>query len=285
MRKIALVACTKTKQSSRMRAQLLYNSSLYRKSLLYALTNADEIFILSAKHFLLDPEAVISPYERAMSELKKEERNEWGREVERQLLKVVKRSDELVVLCGRDYYSPLLEAIGRIGCRTIFPLQGLSLGNRLRVLAEQNDEERLQKVLVEFYKLLRDLYVGQDGGRILGSSSGRMAWPKRGVYFFLEPQEFLRTRRFSPLLQRVVRIGTHAVSKGSKTTLWDQLSTHRGGISGTGSHRSSIFRLHVGAALALRTRLGRSLLGALGRWRRRGCRRPSCRLNVRFLNI
>ena len=41
-------------------------------------------------------------------------------------------------------------------------------------------------------------------------------------------------------------------ARGPRQRYGIELSTHRGGISGTGSHRSSIFRLHVGAALALR---------------------------------
>ncbi len=48
---------------------------------------------------------------------------------------------------------------------------------------------------------------------------------------------------------RVVRVGTHAVSVGSKTKLWTRLSTHRGTTSGGGNHRGSIFRLWVGKAL------------------------------------
>jgi hypothetical protein len=86
----------------------------------------------------------------------------------------------------------------------------------------------------------------------LKGSNGRLLSPKKSLYCFFEPQEYLPTHSYSPLLQRVTRVGTHAVSKGSKTTLWDRLSTHRGGNAGAGSHRSSIFRLHVGAALARR---------------------------------
>ncbi len=42
------------------------------------------------------------------------------------------------------------------------------------------------------------------------------------------------------------------MSRGSKSTLWNRLRTHRGTDNGLGNHRSSIFRLHVGAALAMR---------------------------------
>lgn len=52
---------------------------------------------------------------------------------------------------------------------------------------------------------------------------------------------------------RVVRVGTHAVTRGSKATLWNRLRTHRGPFTGKyangGDHRGSIFRLHVGTAI------------------------------------
>ena len=56
----------------------------------------------------------------------------------------------------------------------------------------------------------------------------------------------------APFQHRVVRIGTHAVSEGSKATLWNRLRTHRGGSDGLGNHRGSIFRLHVGESLIRR---------------------------------
>jgi len=100
-----------------------------------------------------------------------------------------------------------------------------------------------------FYFDLEDLREQVGGYRLLSSCTGSMNWPERGVYFFFEAGE---TRDFKDDL-RVVRVGTHAVSKGSKTTLWDRLRTHRGSLSGRyaggGNHRGSIFRLHVGSAI------------------------------------
>ena len=53
---------------------------------------------------------------------------------------------------------------------------------------------------------------------------------------------------------RVVRVGTHALKAGSKSTLWGRLSQHRGTArAGGGNHRGSIFRLLVGIALARRS--------------------------------
>lgn len=97
-----------------------------------------------------------------------------------------------------------------------------------------------------FYALLAHLAaLPLQGGR-LADYTGRSPWPARGVYFFREPGE-CRTAR--PKVPRVVRVGTHAVSANAKSTLWGRLRTHRGGRTGGGNHRSSIFRLHVGAAL------------------------------------
>lgn len=97
----------------------------------------------------------------------------------------------------------------------------------------------------DFYVLLGELRTRCGGERHLASSSGRMSWPDRGVYFFFEPGEVRPNGD-----PRVVRIGTHALKAGSKTTLWKRLGQHRGSVGGSrpggGNHRGSIFRLHVG---------------------------------------
>jgi hypothetical protein len=94
---------------------------------------------------------------------------------------------------------------------------------------------------------MRCLMTGVDQGLPLARllESGRL--PERGVYFFLDP--------ITPDEQdqwRICRVGTHAVSLGSKSTLRARLRAHLGTRSGSGNHRGSIFRLHVGNALLRR---------------------------------
>lgn len=103
------------------------------------------------------------------------------------------------------------------------------------------------ELLEELYGLLGELARRTRGPRTLGSCTGRDGWPARGVYFFFEPGEI--RAEGSP---RVVRVGTHGLTVGSKSTLWGRLSQHRGRTSGSGNHRGSVFRLHVGAALIAR---------------------------------
>ena len=118
--------------------------------------------------------------------------------------------------------------------------------------------------LARFYRALERLEAVSGGMRRLSECDGRTQWPTRGVYFFFEGDE---RRAHSGEGLRVTRVGTHAVSSGSRTTLWTRLSQHRGiARSGGGNHRGSVFRLLVGAAV-----MERELCRAVATW---GHRRP-----------
>lgn len=106
--------------------------------------------------------------------------------------------------------------------------------------------------LNRLYELLTDLEDRVGGKQRLGDCTGYMNWPNRGVYFFFAHGEHRRTGD----QHRLTRIGTHAVSAGSGTSLWNRLRTHRGTNGGTyaggGNHRGSVFRKQVGEALSER---------------------------------
>jgi hypothetical protein len=103
--------------------------------------------------------------------------------------------------------------------------------------------------LDQFYQLLASLETLPDQGRRLADCVGRAYWPRRGVYLFRESGE---PRASDQSVQRIVRVGTHAIGTGRNSTLWSRLRAHRGGKDGGGNHRGSVFRLHVGAALFAR---------------------------------
>ena len=101
---------------------------------------------------------------------------------------------------------------------------------------------------IRFYELRARLERRVGGVRTLVTCDGRMEWPRRGVYFFFEKGEERSRSGHGP---RVVRVGSHALTENSRSSLWNRLSQHRGSArSGGGNHRGSIFRLIVGAALA-----------------------------------
>lgn len=104
--------------------------------------------------------------------------------------------------------------------------------------------------LDRFYQAVFARDIDERQGARLRDLPGASCLPSRGVYLFFEDGEF----RADGVTPRVVRVGTHAVSSGSKTKLWDRLRAHRGSERGSGNHRGSIFRLHVGKALMARSR-------------------------------
>lgn len=104
--------------------------------------------------------------------------------------------------------------------------------------------------LVEFYEILEVLAQRCGGKRLLKDCDGSQNWPQRGVYFFFEKGE---QRTHTGTGARVVRVGTHALKRGSRATLWKRLSQHQGTRrSGGGNHRGSIFRLLTGQAYIAR---------------------------------
>lgn len=104
-----------------------------------------------------------------------------------------------------------------------------------------------------FYGMLSRLDLFPNQGMRLNELAEQKCLPRRGVYFFREPGEFYS---MVDKLPRIVRVGTHAVSSGSKSTLHSRLKAHLGTKTGSGNHRGSIFRLHVGNALLFKENMG-----------------------------
>jgi hypothetical protein len=219
---------------------------MFRKSL--HLAQADEhaeIYILSAKHGVVGLRDVLEPYDVTLKTMAAVERHRWGVRVEKQLRKLRSKKTEVVVMAGRPYVAPIEAFLEREFARVYTPLMGLGIGRRLSWMQRAGHDVRAAVDLEELYQQLWRI-ESHLGGRVALSQLGKdVALPSKGVYFFFEPGE-LRTDG----KPRIVRVGTHAVSAGSKATLRARLRTHLGTSSGSGSHRSSVFRRHVGVAIA-----------------------------------
>lgn len=112
-------------------------------------------------------------------------------------------------------------------------------------------EDPTLPALQRLYAILADLQARQGGFCHLRDGLPPALGGRRGVYVFFEPGE---DRSGSGPGPRVVRIGTHGLTTGSRSTLRSRLAQHRGSSSG-GNQRGSIFRRHVGAALMAAGRL------------------------------
>lgn len=109
-KKIVLVSCCKKKQSGTMEAKKLYCSTLFKASMKAALSfKPDEIYILSAKHHLLELNDKISSYDCTLNNMSATERRAWANIVlEKLKSKCNLKDDEFIFLAGKNYYKYLV---------------------------------------------------------------------------------------------------------------------------------------------------------------------------------
>lgn len=248
---ICLVACTSRKGLYPAPAEFLYRSPLFAGARQFATRRADAWFVLSAEHGLLAPNKEIAPYDKALNNLSESERRRWANTVCRALLEEAPAVSRVIFLAGLPYRRHLETLLHQRGIATANPMSSLGIGKQVAWLQHlQRDHVRLAHV-DRFYGLLARLTRVRPAVS-LREQSAAAVHAERGVYFFMEAGEARMTSPFAP---RVTRIGTHSVSRGSKATLWNRLRTHRGAADGSGNHRGSIFRLHVGEAVIRRAEL------------------------------
>lgn len=143
--KIVLVGCVSQKLDHPAPARDLYTSQLFRLRRAYAEQFADEWFILSALHFLVEPDRVIEPYNRRLPQ-KYQDRLMWA---------TVCRNDlgihysplldgnsqafkhEYEIHAGEDYCDPFATLLEDQGARVHLPLKGLGIGQQLKWYKER----------------------------------------------------------------------------------------------------------------------------------------------------
>ncbi len=233
MAHIGLICCVRKKRRTAGEAKDLYDSPLFTKSRDYVTQHCDSWFILSAKYGLVTPTDVIEPYEETLNTKSRQERVEWTGKVWSELRRRIRPGDLVTILAGERYREGLAPLLTNYGCRVKVPMEGLRIGCQLQWLSRQMELPHQDRDVDRLYRSLHRLRSALGGERLMSQATGRQGWPKRGVYFFFEPGE-VRTGSTEP---RVVRIGTHAVSHGSKTTLWNRLRTHRGTSEGRGNRQ------------------------------------------------
>ena len=116
MAKIALISCSSAKAAVKypntIKAESLYISPLFKKALKYAKEkiNADRIFILSAKHHLLNLGDQKSEYNYTLNGKSAEIIKAWSEEVRSQLRAegVDFANDEIFIWAGKNYHKYLI---------------------------------------------------------------------------------------------------------------------------------------------------------------------------------
>lgn len=133
---VCLVACGGSKQEEACAAKDMYTGGLFVKSREWAEFNSDEWAILSAKHFLLDPEKVIEPYDAVVGKRGGMTQDAairfWASQVNFQCYRRWGEDTFYVVLGGEKYRAPFeLYDPRNLGRSYYAPLKGLGIGEQL----------------------------------------------------------------------------------------------------------------------------------------------------------
>lgn len=239
-----VIGCGREKLPRAANARDLYVSPRFRMSVDLAETLGSPYGILSGQHGLLGPDTELSPYDVNLADLSPGYRYQWAAAA----LKAIRsraKGRKVTILAVRDYCEPIAELNNSSSepLDIVFPWDGLEKPDVMLWLSEAR---RMASRISDLDRLYRWIATERTAGSIFAFDQlGDQKIPARGVYLFLDPAE----PDFRSAGPRIIRIGTHAVSAGSKTSLRSRLRNHLGPASEVGSHRGSIFRLHVGRAM------------------------------------
>ena len=239
-----LISCGKHKQLTPAPAAELYTSPRFRLSVNLPQRLGLPFSVLSAKYGLLQPSTPIEPYDLSLASQSREQKYIWAERILAQLTTTHSNIQRFVLLTDDDYRDDLVPLLLQKKLKVMEPLLGFERSQRISFLRHANrflDRECAVASLYERFEQFVNLPRLPTLAEALSSNL-----PAQGVYFFFDPYE---PSHFNKRVPRLVRIGTHGVSKGSKATLRDRLRTHFGTSDGHGNHRASVFRLHVGEAL------------------------------------
>ncbi|WGD50739.1 hypothetical protein QA641_34920 [Bradyrhizobium sp. CB1650] len=134
--KVAFVSCVKMKAASERPARDLYVSPWFVMARRFAERNSDRWFILSAAYGLLDPDRVIEPYEKTLSDMPIADRRGWAKLVTKQMDLAGVRGNEAIVLAGINYRRLLNMALLDRFAEVEVPMEGLMLGQQLSWLSK-----------------------------------------------------------------------------------------------------------------------------------------------------
>jgi hypothetical protein len=136
--KIGLVGCVKSKRAQRAAARDLYTSTLFAGRRRWVERTCDQWFVLSAQHGLVDPDAVLEPYDVTLMTASSLEKRKWADHVLSTLAEAIGPFDRHVFeIHAGDAYTEfgLIDGLRRGGARVDRPTAGLPLGIQLQFYA------------------------------------------------------------------------------------------------------------------------------------------------------
>lgn len=133
---VYFISCVGQKRSAPSAAKDLYTSDWFKKARRYVENKGDSWFILSAEHGLVEPDRILSPYEKTLNEMPVRERRQWARDVTAQLACKAPTMKCAVFLAGSKYREFLAEHLRQRGVSVRVPMEGLRIGQQLKWLID-----------------------------------------------------------------------------------------------------------------------------------------------------
>lgn len=230
-RKIFLLSCSARKLERTAPAEELYQGTLFRASLEWARQQApDAIYILSAKHHLLNPDQKIEPYDLTLNDLPAHQLKVWAGTVMEQMKQHTDpQRDHFVILAGEKYRRYLMPHLKHAS----LPLEGLPIGKQVQFLQRQLASRDCSADLDQ-------TDCGGVHGHLSALPRHRFPFdaetlPENGIYILFERGESAHGT------DRIVRIGTHTGDGQLPNRLREHFVTE--------NKDRSIFRKNIGRAL------------------------------------
>lgn len=133
---VYLISCVSKKLARRARARDLYTSTWFVKARAFVERTGEPWFILSAKHGLVSPEQVLSPYESSLNTMSAAQRRAWAERVKRQMDKSLPPTEHIVILAGSRYREFLMDYLRHRAHTIRIPMRGLGIGRQLQYLTK-----------------------------------------------------------------------------------------------------------------------------------------------------
>lgn len=131
----AFISCVKTKRDYPCAAKDMYISPLFRYAYAYAMRRVakDKIYILSAKYGLLPADKKIEPYEKTISNARKQEQKIWSYKILNMMKDYnIPYDANILILAGGGYRKYIENYLPNAKC----PVHGLSMGKMLNFYKE-----------------------------------------------------------------------------------------------------------------------------------------------------
>jgi hypothetical protein len=132
---LVLISCVKGKRLHPAPARDLYTSPLFTLTRDLVARQGAKWRILSALYGLVDPNAVIEPYDQTLNRLGVEARRAWAAKVMAELRPLAEQTGRVTFFAGFRYREFLIEPLLRLGISVDTPLEHLRQGEQLAWLS------------------------------------------------------------------------------------------------------------------------------------------------------